>query len=68
MGYLKIILGSMFAGKTTELIKEYNRHNACDVRCCFINHMYDDRYDSGTKKTKTHNYCFKRKKNIFSRF
>ena len=55
MGYLKIILGSMFAGKTTELIKEYNRHNACDVRCCFINHMYDDRYDSGTKKTKTHN-------------
>lgn len=55
MGYLKIILGSMFAGKTTELIKEYNRHNACGIRCCFINHMYDDRYDSGTKKTKTHN-------------
>ena len=56
MGYLKIILGSMFAGKTTELIKEYNRHNACGIRCCFINHMYDDRYDSGTKKTKTHNH------------
>ncbi len=54
-GYLKIILGSMFAGKTTELIKEYNRHTACQLKCCFINHSYDDRYDSGTKKTKTHN-------------
>lgn len=53
--YLKIILGSMFAGKTTELIKEYNRHIACDLKCCFINHSLDDRYGSGTKVTKTHN-------------
>lgn len=54
-GYLKIILGSMFAGKTTELIKEYNRHKACGFKCCFINSLYDDRYNSGSTTTKTHN-------------
>ena len=35
-GYLKIILGSMFAGKTTELIKEYNlniKSRVLDVGC-----------------------------------
>ena len=53
-GYLKIILGSMFSGKTTELIKEYNRHNSCDFKCCFINHKCDvmwfwDRYDKNTQ-------------------
>ena len=54
-GYLKVILGCMFSGKTTELIKEYNRHKACDFRCCFVNHSVDDRYGSGTTTTKTHN-------------
>ena len=54
-GYLKVILGCMFSGKTTELIKEYNRHKSCDLRCCFINHSTDDRYGSGGNVTKTHN-------------
>ena len=54
-GYLKVILGCMFSGKTTELIKEYNRHKACDIRCCFVNHNADDRYGSGATITKTHN-------------
>ena len=42
-GYLKIILGPMTSGKTTELIKEYNRHVAGGFKCCFINHSTDDR-------------------------
>ena len=54
-GYLKIIVGSMFSGKTTELIKEYNRYKSCGFRCCFINHSSDERYNSGTNKTSTHN-------------
>ena len=73
-GYLKIILGSMFAGKTTELIKEYNRHSACGLNCCFINHSLDDRYESGTNKTKTHNkteilndFSVSKLKNIFDK-
>mgnify|MGYP001428298881 FL=1 len=48
-GYLKVILGSMFSGKTTELIKEYHRHVACEFRCCFVNHKLDNqRYDSAS--------------------
>ena len=54
-GYLKVILGCMFSGKTTELIKEYNRHKACGIKSCFVNHNADDRYGSGTSTTKTHN-------------
>tara|TARA_A100001015_G_scaffold313656_1_gene421380 strand:- start:2912 stop:3499 length:588 start_codon:yes stop_codon:yes gene_type:complete len=53
-GYLKVILGSMFSGKTTELIKEYNRYTSCGFKCCFINHRLDDRYGSGCTTTKTH--------------
>jgi len=54
-GYLKIILGPMTSGKTTELIKEYNRHISGGFKCCFINHSTDNRYGSGTNKTSTHN-------------
>ena len=54
-GYLKIILGPMTSGKTTELIKEYNRHISGGFKCCFINHSTDDRYGSGNSKTSTHN-------------
>jgi len=54
MGYLKVILGSMFAGKTTELIKEYRRFEACGFQCLFINHNIDKRYGSGENETTTH--------------
>ena len=54
-GYLKIILGSMFAGKTSELIKEYNKHTACNFKCCIINHTVDNRYDTDNSKMATHN-------------
>ena len=54
-GYLKVILGSMFSGKTTELIKEYNKYVACGFNCCFINHSLDKgRFHSGTN-TRAHN-------------
>jgi len=54
-GYLKIILGSMFAGKTTELIKEYNKHISCDFKCCMINHSIDNRYGTDNTKMASHN-------------
>lgn len=54
MGYLKIILGSMFAGKTTELIKEYKRHKSCGFECLFINHEIDNRYVDKKNMTSTH--------------
>lgn len=53
-GYLKVILGSMFSGKTTELIKEYHRHVACGFACCFVNHSLDEeRYEADN--TVAHN-------------
>ena len=58
IGYLKIILGSMFAGKTTELIKEYRRHESCGFECLFINHKIDNRYVDEENKTSTHDRIF----------
>tara|TARA_B110000261_G_scaffold112293_2_gene125466 strand:- start:1061 stop:1639 length:579 start_codon:yes stop_codon:yes gene_type:complete len=54
-GYLKVILGSMFAGKTSELIKEYNKHTACGFKCCIINHSLDNRYGTDETTMATHN-------------
>lgn len=54
-GYLKIILGSMFAGKTTEIIKEYNKHISCGFKCCIINHSIDNRYGTNNTTMATHN-------------
>ena len=51
-GYLKVILGPMFSGKTTELIKIYNSHKACNIKVCAINHCSDTRYHDN--KLSTH--------------
>ena len=54
-GYLKVILGSMFAGKTTELMREYRRYKACGFKCVFINHTNDNnRMLVGSSKTANH--------------
>ena len=53
-GYLKVILGCMFSGKTTELFKEYKRHISCGFKCLFINHEIDTRYVNEKNKTATH--------------
>lgn len=53
-GYLKVILGPMFSGKTTELIRIYRRYSACNVPVCVINHISDKtRYS--TEKMSSHN-------------
>lgn len=54
-GYLKVILGCMFSGKTTELLKEYSRWSACGFECLVINHSSDKRYSDSADKTFTHN-------------
>ena len=52
-GYLKVILGPMFAGKTTNIINEYNKYTAMDYKCIAINHMIDTRY--GVNVVSNHN-------------
>lgn len=52
-GYLKIILGCMFSGKTTELFREHRRHTSCGFECLLINHVSDKRYTL-EEKTSSH--------------
>lgn len=54
IGYLKVILGCMFSGKTSELLKEYRRWTACEYECLVINHSSDNRYSETAEKTCTH--------------
>jgi len=50
---LDIILGSMFSGKTTEIIKYHNKFSII-YKTIIINHKSDSRYDS-TDVITTHN-------------
>lgn len=44
-GYLEIIFGPMFSGKTTYLIEKYKQHKSLGHTTCVINHILDkDRY------------------------
>jgi thymidine kinase len=52
-GYLKVILGPMFAGKTTNIINEYNKYTAMEYKCIAINHDIDTRY--GENVVSNHN-------------
>ena len=40
---LEIILGSMFSGKSTELIKRVDRLRQANQRCLLVNHVLDSR-------------------------
>lgn len=44
-GYLEIILGPMFAGKTTKLIEKYRECIFLKKKVCVINYEEDKRYD-----------------------
>ena len=45
-GYLEIILGPMFSGKTTKLLETYHYyHTRQNKRCIILGHKIDDRYD-----------------------
>lgn len=52
-GYLEIILGPMFSGKTSRLIEMYNQYNFCNISVAVINHTIDNRYDD--ELLSTHN-------------
>jgi len=44
-GYLEIILGSMYSGKTSRLVEIYKQCKFCNIPVTVINHSIDDRYD-----------------------
>ena len=51
-GYLEIILGCMYAGKTSRLISIYKHNLIAEIPTVVINHADDKRYDQ--KKMSTH--------------
>ena len=44
-GYLELIIGPMFSGKTSRLVEVYNQCKFCNISVAVINHSIDDRYD-----------------------
>ena len=50
-GYLEIILGCMFSGKTSRLIEIYKKCIFCNIKVCIINHSDDTRYDDNMLST-----------------
>jgi len=53
MGFLKIVLGSMYSGKTTFLLNIYNKYTYNDLKCCVINYSGDNRYHDTMMSTHT---------------
>ena len=54
-GYLEIILGPMFSGKTTKLVEIYNRYTKYSIPVCVINHTFDNERYTDETVMKTHN-------------
>ena len=52
-GYLHLIIGPMYAGKSTELIRIINRYKCLKKNIIIINHLFNNRY--GSKGLTTHN-------------
>ena len=52
-GYLELIIGPMYAGKSTELIKKINVYKFLEKKMVAINHKINNRY--GTEGISTHN-------------
>ena len=46
-GEIQLILGPMFSGKTTELLRRMRRYAAAGKRCVVLKHALDDRYTAG---------------------
>jgi thymidine kinase len=50
-GYLELILGPMFSGKTSRLVEIYNQCKFCNISVAVINHSIDNRYDDNLLST-----------------
>lgn len=53
IGYLELIIGPMYAGKSTELIRIINRYKCLNKNIIVINHSFNNRY--GSTGLTTHN-------------
>ena len=44
-GYLELIIGPMYSGKTSKLLEIYKQCKFCNISVTVINHTIDNRYD-----------------------
>jgi thymidine kinase len=45
-GYLEVIVGPMFSGKTSRIINLYKQYKYCNIPVIVVNHNDDNRYDN----------------------
>lgn len=45
-GSLEMIIGPMFAGKSTELLRRMDRHRFSGKKCLYVKYSEDTRYDA----------------------
>ena len=45
-GRIELIMGPMFAGKSTELMRRVRRHNISGKKTLYIKYIADDRYSN----------------------
>ena len=45
-GYLEVILGPMFSGKTSKLVEIYKQYTFCNIPILVVNHQEDNRYNN----------------------
>ena len=43
-GYLEMMIGPMYAGKTSRLMNVYKQMKLCNIPCVLVNHAHDARY------------------------
>jgi thymidine kinase len=53
-GKLSIITGPMWSGKTTELLRQFDRKEHAQLKCLLVKHGMDTRYDPGKGQVATH--------------
>lgn len=54
-GYLELIIGPMFSGKTSKLLEIYKQCKYCNIPVAVINHSLDNRYHSSMLSTHDKN-------------
>lgn len=50
-GYLELIIGPMYSGKTSRLVEIYKQYKFCNISVAVINHSIDNRYDEDLLST-----------------
>ena len=51
MALVELIIGPMFAGKSTELLRRVRRNEIAGKKCLYVKYIQDTRYDNSSIST-----------------